>query len=444
MIQYAEKLISYLARVNYDFKDRYLVAASIRTDGSSKFGTNSKYGWFPSVSAGWILTRESFLRSNSFMNNLKIRASYGVTGNNNGIGQYDYLGLISPVATGFGQIGYNATNIENPNLAWEKLIEFNPGIDASFYGGKVNVTFDYYTRTSSDLLLNVPVPSVTGFGTALVNKGVVKNAGFEFELFTRNITTRNFGWTSQVIFSHNKNTLVDFAGADGLISIVDDKRPTEWIAREGHPISSFYGYVVDKEIPINFIQNPFYPINAKSQDIYVRDLNGDGVIDPDDRTFLGSPYPDFVWSFTNNLNYLNFDLTFMFQGSHGAEVRNISGQYIKNEFSSNQDYTAEFQDGHLVTERIFTSDDIQDASYIALRTINFGYTFPSAKLSRAGIQRLRIYMSGQNLLYFMADNYVGYNPEGIDQGLGNPLTYGYQRGPAPIYRTISAGINLDF
>ncbi|MEM9052896.1 MAG: SusC/RagA family TonB-linked outer membrane protein [Bacteroidota bacterium] len=443
-VQFEEALISYLGRVNYAYADRYLVSASIRRDGSSKFGPDSKFGWFPAVSAGWIVTNEKFLPKSYFLESLKIRASYGVTGNNNGIGEYDHLGLIAPVGTGFDQIGYNALNIENPNLQWEKLVEFNPGIDASFLAGKINLSFDWYTRTSQDLLLQVPIPGVTGFETALVNRGEVKNEGFEIELVTRNMTKRNFSWTSSFIVNRNVNTLVDFAGADGLISIVDDKRPAEWIAVEGQPISSFYGYVVEREIPLEFINDPYYPINAQSQDIYVKDLNGDGVIDTDDRTILGSPYPDVVWSVTNNFKYKNWDMSFMFQGSHGAEVRNIASQYIKNEFSSAQDYVTGFEDANLVRERIFTSDDIQDASYVALRNLNIGYTFPAKKLSKAGIQRLRVYFSGQNLIYIMSKDYEGYNPEGIDQGRGNPLTYGYQRGPAPIYYSYSLGVNLDF
>ena len=444
MVEFEESLLSYLSRVNYTLKDRYLLTASVRTDGSSKFGPDTKYGIFPAVSAGWMVSQEDFFPANSPINNLKVRASYGLTGNNNGIGAYDHLGLISPFGTGFGQIGYNATNIENPNLGWEKLREINPGIDLSMWGSRFNLSLDLYQRKSEDLLLQVPVPSVTGFTTALVNRGEVENKGFELEMMTRNVNTRNFTWSTSYILTHNQNTLVDFAGAGDLISIVDGKRPAEWIARVGSPISSFYGYVVEDEIPLEYIKNPFYPINAQSQDIYVRDLNGDGVIDTDDRTILGSPYPDFVWSVTNNFKYKNFDIMVMMQGSHGAEVRNISSQYIKNEFSGNQDYSTEFPDAHLVKQRIFTSDDIQDASFISLRNLNIGYNVPTSTLKQLGVQRLRMYASAQNLLYIMAEGYEGYNPEGIDQGRGNPLTYGYQRGPAPIYRTFSLGVNLDF
>jgi len=444
VLKFEEALVSYLSRANYAYNDRYLVSASLRRDGSSKFGPESKYGWFPAISAGWLVNEESFFPENGFISSLKVRASYGITGSNSGIGEYDYLGLIEPVGTGFSQTGYNAINIENPNLRWEKLREINPGIDISMKGEKINLSVDYYQRNSEDLLLNIPIPSVTGFETALVNNGKVKNEGFEVELLTRNITNRNFSWSTTANFTRNVNTLVDFAGADGLISIVDDKRPAEWIALEGNPISSFYGYIAEDNIALENINDPFYPINGQSQDIYVRDINGDGIIDTDDRTLLGSPYPDFVWSIINNIRYKNFDISFMFQGSHGAEVRNISSQYIKNEFSSSQDFVTGFEDADIVEQRIFTSDDIQSAAYVALRNLNIGYKLPTKFLNSANIQGARVYISTQNLFYKWAEDYEGFNPEGIDQGLNNPLTYGYQRGPAPLYRSISLGINLDF
>jgi TonB-linked SusC/RagA family outer membrane protein len=438
-----ESLVSYLSRVDYAFNNKYLLSVSARWDGSSKFGPNNKFGFFPAGSVGWRISEEKFLQGNKIIDELKVRASYGITGSNAGIGEYDHIGQISPVATALSDnsIGFNPINISNADLRWEKLVEFNPGLDVSFLEGRIGFSFDYYIRTSRDLLLNLPVPSVTGFSTALVNKGVVENKGFEVELNSRNIVNPSFTWSTKVILTHNKNTLIDFASSEDLISVVDPKRPAEWIARKGQPISSFYGYVMDKEIPIEFINNPFYPIGGQSQDVYVKDLNGDGVIDTDDRTILGSPYPDLVWSMINNFKYRGFDLSFMLQGTVGAEIRNISSQYIRNEFSSSQDYNSNFTDADKVVQRIFTNDDIQDASYIALRSVNLGYTLPKNLIP--GIRNLRVYVSAQNLLYFMANGYVGYNPEGIDQGLGNPLTFGYQRGPAPIYRTYSIGLNVD-
>jgi len=435
-----EALVSYLSRLNYAFDDKYLLSLSARWDGSSKFGPDKKFGFFPAASVGWRISEEPFLKNSDIIDELKLRFSYGITGSNSGIGEYDHIGLISPVGTALGgnNIGFNATNISNSLLGWEQLVEYNPGIDLSILGGRFGASFDYYNRTSEDLLLNLPIPAVTGFGSALVNQGVVENRGFELELRAGLISNSKFSWNTSAIFTRNENELVDFAGASGLISIVDSKRPAEWIALEGHPISSFYGYVVKDEIALEYLKNPFYPINGQSQDIYVKDLNGDGVIDTDDRTILGDPYPDLIWSFNNNIRLGDFDLSFMLQGSHGAEVRNISSQYIKQEFSSNQDYNSDFPDGDLVVQRIFTNDDVQDADYFSLRNLNLGYRIPNSVLDQVGIRDLRVYVGAQNLIYMMADNYVGYNPEGYDQGRGNPLTYGYQRGPAPIYRTISA------
>ena len=446
----AEKLISYLSRINYGYDNKYLFSLSARWDGSSKFGPDNKFGFFPAASIGWRVSQEDFLIDSKIINNLKLRASYGITGSNSGIGEYDHLGLIAPVGTGLqgNNTGFNATNIANSELRWEKLVEFNPGVDVSFISGRLGFSLDYYIRTSKDLLLNLPIPSVTGFETALVNKGEVENKGFELEVYSKNIQTADFTWSTSGNISHNKNTLVNFSGASGLISIIDDKRPAEWVAIEGQPISSFYGYVVKQEIDLQYIKDPFYPINAHSQDIYVKDLNGDGLIDTDDRTVLGSPYPDFVYSLTNNFTYKGFDFSIMFQGSQGAEVRNISPQYINNEFASNMDYTSDFPDKGQVQQRIFTSDQIQDASYFTLRNLNIGYTFNGKLLDKANIRKFRIYVGAQNLLYIMANNYTGFNPEGVDMGgttaFTNPLTFGYQVGPAPIYKTVNIGLNVNF
>ena len=447
----AETLISYIGRINYAYNSKYLASISLRSDGSSKFGPDNKFGFFPAISAGWRVTEEPFLQDNATISDLKLRVSYGTTGNNSGIGRYDHIGLVVPVGAVFnGGIsnGFNASNISNSELQWEKSVEFNPGLDIGLFEGKLNMSFDYYKRRSENLLLSQPIPSVTGFQEALVNLGIVENSGFEFELSSTNINKGDFTWQTSGNMSVNKNELVDFAGADGLISVVDPKRPAEWIAQVGQPIASFYGYVVDKEIPLNYIKNPLYPINAESQDIYVRDLNGDGLIDTDDRTILGSPFPKLIWSVTNTMKYRNFDLSFMFQGSHGAKVRNMDPQYINNQFSSNQDYITDssdpnfFPDAALVKQRIFTNDIVMDASYISLRNLNLGYTF--SNVDKIGLKRARLYVSAQNLLYIMGSDYRGYNPEGINQGLDSPLTYGYQRGAAPIYRTWSVGLNLEF
>jgi len=457
------RLISYLARANYAYDDRFLLSLSVRADGSSKFGSANKFGYFPAASAGWRISNEKFLEDSKVISDLKLRASYGTTGNNAGIDDYASQEVINTIRTGFANstnvTGYTVGNLANSNLKWEKLVEFNPGIDASFYEGAFGFSLDYYQRTNKDLLLNLPTSSVTGFSYYLTNAGEVKNEGFELELRSTNIKNDNFSWTSSALLSHNKNTLVDFEGNSGLISVIDPKRAAEWIALEGHPISSFYGFVKTKEIDPKYIVNPYYPIGGQPQDVYVKDINGDGKITLDDRTILGNPYPDFVWSLTNNFKYKNLDLSFMFQGSHGAEVRTLDSQYMNNEFNAYQDFSTTtaaapangltpaltaFPDAALVQQRIFTSDDVQDASYIALRTLNLGYNFSKDVIEKFALSKLRFYVAGQNLLYIMSDGYTGYNPEGILPGATSPLTNGYQVGAAPIAKTISFGLNVQF
>ena len=180
------------------------------------------------------------------------------------------------------------------------------------------------------------------------------------------------------------------------------KRAAEWINLEGNPISSFYGWVVDRDIPLEYINNPWHPIGGEAQDVYVKDLNGDGLIDDDDKTILGDPYPDFIWSFTNTFKLKDFDLSFMFQGSHGAEIRNMGDQYIFNHFNSSQDFNpATTPDQEFIKEKIFTDDIIQDASYVSLRNVNLGYNFPEDGLLEDSVfAGGRIYASGQNLLYW--------------------------------------------
>lgn len=467
--QYEKRLLSYVGRVNYAFDNKYLASFSIRRDGSSIFGSNYKYGNFPAASIGWNVSNEAFLQDSKAITNLKLRFSWGVTGNdrlntgnvnpnvsdgNNSIStgdamidNYPYLPLLNAstaIINGALVGGFNPINIANPDLQWERSIEINPGIDFGFYNNVVSGSLDYYKRTSDQLLLNNPISTTTGFNEALVNLGEVENEGFELELRLKLITKENFSWNTSFIASHNENTLTDFADSNGQIQNVDTKRAAEWINVEGYPISSFYGWVVDKDIPLEYISNPYHPVGAEAQDVYVKDLNGDGLIDDDDKAILGNPYPDFIWSFTNNFTIGPVDISFMFQGSHGAEIRNMGDQYLFNHFNSAQDFIpSTTPDQQFIKEKIFTNDIVQDASYIALRNVNVGFNFSDNWLKRGNIfTNARIYATGQNLMYLTADDYTGFNPESIDNT--SPTAYGYQRGGSPIFRTISIGLNLDF
>ncbi|MGB0880069.1 MAG: SusC/RagA family TonB-linked outer membrane protein [Polaribacter sp.] len=449
---YETRIQSYFGRLNYAFDDgKYLASLSVRADGHSAFGENNKYGYFPAASVGWSIHKEDFLEDVEKINNLKLRISYGITGNpqidtgDNQIDSYPYLALLgttNAVIDGATVTGLNPLNIANPDLKWESSVEFNPGIDFGLFNNIISGSFDYYKRTSKDLLIDNPISTTTGFSSALVNIGEVENTGFELELRTRNISVENFKWSSTLIASKNENTLTDFADSNGQIQSVDSKRAAEWINLEGNPISSFYGWVVDREIPLEYISNPWHPIGAQAQDVYVRDLNGDGVIDDDDKTILGSPYPDIVWSLSNEFKIKDFDVSFMFQGSHGAEVRNMGDQYIFNQFNSAQDFISTTPDQEFIKQKIFTNSIIQDASYIALRNVNIGYNFTDDLLSKVGFTRGRVYLSGQNLLYLTADNYTGFNPESINDT--SSTTYGYQRAGSPVFSTISLGVNVEF
>ena len=466
--EWEKTVLSYVSRLNYAYDDKYLFSLSLRRDGSSIFGKNFKYGNFPAASIGWNISKEEFLQDSDIINNLKIRASYGVTGNdrlNTGsvdpdvssstsnlstgsilVDYYPSLALLSATSAVVGGNlvgGFNPANIPNAELKWERLIEINPGVDFGLFNNAISGSVDYYQRTSDQLLLYNPISVTTGFDAALVNLGKVKNEGVEIELRTRNISTEKFKWSSTIIATTNKNTLVDFADSNGQITNVDSKRAAEWINLEGQPISTFYGWVVDKEIPLEYINDPYHPVGGQAQDVYVKDLNGDGIIDDDDKAALGDPYPDLIWSFTNNFKIGDFDFSFMIQANQGAEVRNMADQYMFNQFNSAQDYnTATTPNQGFIKEKIFTDAIIQDASYIALRNVNIGYNFPKDYISKYGISGLRIYATGQNLIYKTAANYTGWNPESIDRT--SPTTYGYQRGGSPIYSTVSLGLNLDF
>lgn len=460
--KYEERLLSTFVRANYAYDDKYLLSVSARRDGFSAFGPDNKYGVFPSVSVGWLVSNESFLEDNDVINYLKIRGSYGVTGNNafdigsgtfrNQINSYPFQTLLGPSSAVFGNSisnGFNPLNIANPDLGWERSVEINPGVDFGLFNDRISGSFDYYTRTSDDLLLDVPIPEASGFSNALQNRGEVQNRGWELELRTQNIKKQNFQWNTTFIASRNENELLDFAESNGQISNVDNKRAAEWINLVGNPISSYYGWVVDQEIDNQYIASPWERVGQTNREVIVKDLNGDGLIDDDDKTILGDPYPDFVWSIGNEIKIGNFDMSILFQGSHGAEIRNIGDQYIFRHFGSSSvaDSGALVNDGVIanttfVKEKIFTNSIIQDASYVALRTVNLGYNFPTEVAETLSLTKLRVYLTGQNLFYWFADDYTGLNPESINNT--SPTTYGYQRVGSPINRTITVGINVGF
>lgn len=457
-VNFEKNKIGYFGRINYVYDNRYLVNASFRRDASSVFGINSKWGNFPAVSVGWNAHNEDFLGDSDLVSRLKFRVSYGLTGNENFsvgddiVNNYPYLALLSTTSAITGgsiTAGVSPLSIVNPLLQWEASEEFNPGIDFGFFNNKVQGSIDYYVRTSDQLLLENPVSYVTGFDAGIVNLGKVENKGWEFELRTTNLSNSALRWSSTLIASTNQNTLLDFGESDGQLTVDGWGRNTQWINSVGNPISSFYGYVVDRELATQYYDSPYIPINGLSEDVIVKDLNGDGLISDADKTILGDPYPDLIWSLTNEFAFGNFDLSIMIQGSQGAEVRNVGDQYF---FTHWQGATSDVQqvvedgiipDASFLQQRVHTNDIVQSAGYFSLRNVNIGYNFKASQLGRLGFSNLRLYLSGQNLIYITADDYYGFNPEFIDSN-NTPISYGAQRAGTPLFRTFTAGLKLQF
>ncbi|MDB9732394.1 SusC/RagA family TonB-linked outer membrane protein, partial [Polaribacter sp.] len=252
-----------------------------------------------------------------------------------------------------------------------------------------------------------------------------------------------------LIASTNKNELLDYGESDGALTEDGFGRSSQWINSVGNPISSFYGYVVDKELATEYWNSPWIPINGKSEDIIVKDLNGDGIITNDDKTILGDPYPDIVWSFSNEFKYKNFDFSFMIQGSQGAEVKNIGDQYFYTHWTgATSDVQAVVDagvipDASFLKPRIHTNDVVMSAGYFSLRNVNIGYAFSEDTVSKLGMASLRVYATGQNLLYITSDDYHGFNPEFIDSN-NSPQSYGAQRAGTPLFSTYSVGLNVNF
>ncbi|WP_076549675.1 SusC/RagA family TonB-linked outer membrane protein [Maribacter ulvicola] len=459
------KKLGYFARVNYAYKGKYLVNASFRRDGSSVFGIDSKWGNFPAVSLGWNVAKENFLLNSDVVNTLKFRASYGLTGAENFnvgdaiVNAWPYLALLqnsNSIDEGSIAAGVSPLNIANTLLQWEASKEFTVGLDYGFFNNRISGSIDYYERTSDELLLNNPVSYISGFNSGIVNLGEVQNKGVELELRTRNVSNENFSWNSTLIASTNKNELLSFGDSNN--ALIEDTygRNSQWINRIGEPISSFWGYVVDEEafdetsFRTTYVDSPWNRINGQSDDTIVKDLNGDGLITEEDKTILGSPYPDLVYSFTNEFKFGNVDFSFMVQGSLGAQVNNIGDQYFYNWFGNRTRSGGELEavanglvsDVSFIQEKVLTSDVIASADYFSLRNINLGYNFSNDVTERIGISGLRVYATAQNLLYITADDYHGFNPEHIDGS--NPRAYGSQRAGTPIFRTVTIGLNVDF
>lgn len=457
-----EAMLSYFGRVNYALKDRYLLSATIRTDGSSKFGKDNRWGWFPSVSGGWRISEEPFIKEHAhWLNQLKVRASYGVTGTN-AIINYANTDLLDPApyvlgaGSGSVTVGFanNSTTLGNRALQWEQTSESNFGLDLLIFNSRIGITFDYYYAITKSLLYEKTVNSIAGYNKAWTNEGKLRNRGFEVELTTYNINNRKFKWNTSFNISLTRNRLLDLGGPAEQITLGSNKQ--YYVARVGEPLIQFYGY---KTVGVwknqEEIDNNPHHVSDRPGGLRVANANGDEVINDDDRVVLGSPYPDFIWGMTNQLKYKDFDLSFVFQGQVGGKVFNGNGNY--NEFN---DRAPKYITGRWLSEEhpgngkvpyrdfgishFLTDYQIEDAGYFALRDVTVGYTLPKKMARKMGLTGLRIYATGQNLLYLMSSNYRGVNPEARSGSRAAMVKNSAQAGSFPIMRTYNLGLNINF
>lgn len=457
-------LLSSLLRVNYSFKDKYLFTGTIRSDKSSRFGKNNKTGYFPSFSVGWRLSEEPLIADSELISELKIRASWGQTGNFE-IPNYGAVGLLSPQNYNLGGNEINGlvqATIPNPNLTWEKSEQVDVGVEVGLFDNRVFFLADYYDSTTRDLLLNVAISSVSGFETTLRNLGEVQNKGFELALRTKNFVG-DFTWDTDINFSTNKNEVMSLnEGNEPIYS--SGSAGVRHVTRVGDPIGSYYGYVVDgvyqTQADIDNAPTDTQAPNAGPGDLMFKDINGDGEITPDDRTVTGSYFPDFTWGLNNSFSYKNVDFSFLIQGVEGNEILNLTSRHLKNGEANFNSYAifnerwksvtdpgngymprADRESGNHGNNSRPSSFQVEDGSYVRLRNVTLGYTLPIDNLFGGSIQRLRFYVTGTNLI--TATDYLGYNPE-VSSISTNSLTPGEDYGAFPLTKSFTMGINFKF
>lgn len=460
----AVRLVSFFGRISYAYDDKYLLSASLRDDGCSKFGKDVLWAWFPSVSAGWRISEEEWLKGNtSWLDQLKLRLSYGVTGNNQ-LDDYANTNLVKQnnyiTGTGNGVVtpgmGIGSSVLGNSGITWEQTNEYNTGVDISILNNRISLALDYYYSTTKKLLFLEPLNSASGYTEGWTNNGKVRNKGVEIELTTQNVKNKMLDWTSSFNFSLNKNKVLDLAGQESIIT--KGERNEMYIAKVGEPAVQFYGFKTEgiwkSTEEIN--NNPHH-INDVEGGLRVANTNNDNVINDQDMVPLGTPFPDFTWGVINNLKYKSFDLSFLFQGVQGISVLNGDGFYNEtmrwNEnYVSNRWISPEHPgDGKtpyrkVGIDQMMTDYFVEDASYISLRDVTLGYTLPKKVSKKVSMKKLRAYASIQNLGYWWTGDYRGINPEArVTSGTYNqPLISGYQRGAFPLQRTFSIGVDITF
>ena len=444
-------LLSYMGRINYDFKEKYLLTATLRVDGSSRFGTNNKFGYFPSVALGWNISEEPFLKSIKAIDQLKLRLSYGAVGNQ-GINPYQTQALLGRTAYSWDNTpayGYRPSTIGNPDLRWETSTTQNAGLDFSFFNGRIAGSMEYYITNTTDLLAPQPLPTSRGFGGYITNIGQTRNQGIELTIGTVNVDSKGFKWTTDFIFNRNRESIIELANGK-----VDDVAAGRFI---GQPLTVFFDY---KKTGI--WQTNEADLATKYGDkvgqVKIEDINNDGKINADDRQILGSAVPDFTLGITNRFTFKGFDLSFFVFGRFGQMIRSrfhtdqnsLAGRYnnLNIDYWTSNNPTNEFPQPVVTQEFPKYNSALQyfDGSFIKIRNINIGYNVPESFASKLKMDGLRIYASIQQPFIFSQyiTKYKGMDPETYvdgEQGVGGG---DINASISPAARIITLGFNIKF
>lgn len=486
-------MMSYLARLNYNYKSKYYATASFRADGSSKFSKKHRYGYFPSGSLAWNFMEEEFMAPiKKVVGAGKLRVSWGLTGNNR-IGEYDYYALLQmlkekqgdyisngsipsgvyPFDNDMSSVGMVPVSLPNEDLKWETTEQWNVGLDLSFFNERLNFTADVYRKTTRDLLLEPSLPLVSGYYSATKNIGKVRNDGLELSLSTVNVQTKDFTWTSDFNIAFNKNEVLELA--ENQLSLTTAARfdqnynsQPSYIAKVGLPMGMMYGYIYEGTYKYDdFVKSgnsytlkdnvPYFSSEANTQPGMpkYKDVNGDGIIDTNDRTIIGRGLPIHTGGFTNSFTYKGFDLSVFFQWSYGNDIMNANRLFFENaggkkdlnQFASYANrWTPENPESDIpaatksASNNVISSRIIEDGSYLRLKTVTLGYTFPKALIAKAKLSNARVYVAAQNLWTWTS--YSGYDPEVSVRN--SALTPGLDFSSYPRAFTLSFGVNLGF
>jgi TonB-linked SusC/RagA family outer membrane protein len=473
-------LASALARVNYNYDSRYLATVSFRADGSSKFSADNKWSFFPSGSLAWRISEEKFLKNSKILSDAKIRTSYGLVGNNR-VSDFAYLSTLnSPLTMAYpfnGTINSSTLpyTLGNPALRWETTAQFDAGADIGLFNNNLNITLDVYKKVTTDLLLNADLPPSSGFSNAYKNIGKVENKGLEITLNQKIINKSNFNWNTGFNIAFNRNKILNLnEGQEALLTLINWdnvwRSLPAYVAKVGQPIGQFFGYVWDGNYQYSdfnlsptgtYVLKANVPSNTTSPStriqpghIKYKDLNGDFIINDNDKTIIGNGNPKFNGGFTNNFKFGNFDLSIFFQFSYGGQILNAnklvfegnSGRLLQNQYATvlnrwtpknpnNEMYVAR-GDG----DKVYSSRIVEDGSYMRLKTIQMGYSLPTKWSKRMKINNARLYVASQNV--YTWTNYSGFDPE--VSAYNSALTPGFDYSVYPRARTITVGLNINF